>query len=106
MKTYALVFLVVMVSSTSKAGDMDNYKKYVALWYEAFDRHDPATLDRILSENWKESPSEPGTKPAGREDVKGMLVKLTTTFPAFNIIITDIIHTPTKLVALSTTPRP
>ena len=49
MKTYALVFLVVMVSSTAKAGDMDNYKKYVALWYEAFDRHDPATLDKILS---------------------------------------------------------
>ena len=102
MKTYALVFLVVMVSSTAKAGDMDNYKKYVALWYEAFDRHDPATLDRILSENWKESPSEPGTKPAGREDVKGMLVKLTTTFPDFRITIDDIIQEGNKVVVRST----
>ena len=78
------------------------YKKDVALWYEAFDKHDPAILDKILSENWSESPTEPGTKPAGREDVKGMLVKLTTTFPDFRIKIEDIIQEGNKVVVRST----
>jgi hypothetical protein len=40
----------------------------------------PPSSTRSLSENWYEYPSEPGTKPARREDVKGMLVKLTSTF--------------------------
>ena len=78
------------------------HEKNVSRWYEAFDTHDPAILDRILSDNWRESPFEPGTVPAGREDVKDMLVKLTTTFPDFRIRIDDVIQEGNKVVVRST----
>lgn len=62
MKKYLLAFLSVFLCSPIQAGDKNTYKQDVSLWYEAFDKHDPAILDKILSENWYESPSEPGTK--------------------------------------------
>ena len=68
-------------------------------------RHSTSTIppsSKILSENWTESPSEPGAKPVGREDVKGMLVRLTGTFPDFRIKIDDIIQEGNKVVVRST----
>ena len=102
MRVCLLAFLCCIPCSCTPAESTNMYKKDVALWYEAFDRHDPAILDKILSENWSESPTEPGTTPAGREDVKGMLVKLTTTFPDFRIKIEDIIQEGNKVVVRST----
>jgi steroid delta-isomerase-like uncharacterized protein len=81
---------------------MSRYKEDVALWYKAFDSHDAAILDTILSEQWQESPTQAGIKPAGREDVKRMLVMLTTTFPDFRIEIEDIIQEGQKVVVRST----
>ena len=102
MRIYFLAFLSCILCSCAPAETTTMYKKDVALWYEAFDKHDPAILDKILSENWYESPSEPGAKPAGREDIKAMLVKLTTTFPDFRIEIDDIIQEGNKVVVRST----
>ncbi|MGH8066616.1 MAG: ester cyclase [Candidatus Entotheonellia bacterium] len=102
MKASLLTFLGLILCSPAVAGEENMYKKDVALWYEAFDKHDPAILDKILHEDWQESPSEPGTRPAGREDVKRMLVKLTSTFPDFTIKIDDIIQEGNKVVVRST----
>jgi steroid delta-isomerase-like uncharacterized protein len=103
MKTYStVIFLSLILCSSLQAGDKNVHKKDVALWYEAFDMHDPTMLDKILSESWRESPSEPGSKPAGREDVKQMLVRLTSTFPDFRIKIEDIIEEGNKVVVRST----
>jgi hypothetical protein len=35
--------------------------KDVTQWYEAFDKHDPSLLDRILDENWVDIPAAPAS---------------------------------------------
>jgi steroid delta-isomerase-like uncharacterized protein len=102
MKLLLPSLVAVFLSSILQAADNTTYRKDVALWYKAFDKHAPAILDTILSENWYESPTEPGTKPAGREDVKRMLVALTSTFPDFAIKIEDIIQEGNKVVVRAT----
>src|SRR6266403_180065 len=49
--------------STDKKENMNNYKKDVPLWYEAFTKKDAALLDKILHETWVDIPSPPGTAP-------------------------------------------
>jgi hypothetical protein len=63
---------------------MNDYKKQATLWYEAFSRNEPTILDRILSEDWVDIPSLPGT-PAGPAGVKPLLARLKTTFPDLNL---------------------
>ena len=38
--------------STDKKENMNNYKKDVTLWYEAFTIKDAALLDKILHDTW------------------------------------------------------
>ncbi len=80
-----------------KKEDMNNYKKDVTLWYEAFTKKDPALLDRILDETWVDIPSPPGT-PAGPAGVKPLLTRLTTTFPDLKLTIEDILQDGNKVV--------
>jgi len=67
----SLLGLIVCLSTYAQGGntkrneDMNDYKKQATLWYEAFCKKDPAILDRILSEDWVDIPSPPGT-PADR----------------------------------------
>ena len=75
-------------------------KKNAPLWYDAFDKHDPTILDKILSETWHESPGETSDK-IGREDAKRLLVWLTTVFTDFRIRIDDIIQEGDKVVVRS-----
>jgi SnoaL-like polyketide cyclase len=72
-------------------------KKQVTLWYEAFSNNDPTILDRILSENWVDIPSPPGT-PTGPTGVKPLLASLKTTFPDLNLTIQDILQDGDKVV--------
>jgi hypothetical protein len=52
-------------------------KNVVVLWYEAFNRKDPALLDKILSESWMDIPPAPD-QPRGPADAKPLLAELTT----------------------------
>src|SRR5438034_10934196 len=70
--------------STDKKENMNNYKKDVTLWYEAFTKKDAALLDKILHETWVDIPSPPGTAP-GTAGVIRILVMLITTFHELNI---------------------
>ena len=83
--------------NTKKENKMNDYKKQATLWYEAFSKKDPAILDRILSEDWVDIPSPPGT-PAGPSGVKPLLAMLTTTFPDLNLTIKDILQDGNKVV--------
>ena len=74
--------------------------KDVALWYEAFNRKDPALLERILSENWVDIPPAPG-QPAGPEGAKQILVELTTAFPDLAIRIEDVLQDGNKVIVRS-----
>ena len=82
---------------TDRKTNINNYKKDVILWYEAFTNKDPALLDRILHETWVDIPSPPGT-PAGPEGVKPLLAVLTTTFPDLTLTIEDILQEGDKVV--------
>src|SRR6266566_4846430 len=77
--------------STDKKQNMNNYKKDVTLWYEAFTKKDAALLDKILHETWVDIPSPPGTAP-GPEGVKPLFTRLTTTFPDLKLTIEDILQ--------------
>jgi steroid delta-isomerase-like uncharacterized protein len=79
-----------------------NNKKEVEIWYESFNAKNAEMLKSVLEEKWIESPTEDGVKPADREAVLKMLVKLTSTFPDFKIVIEDIIAEGDKVVVRST----
>jgi steroid delta-isomerase-like uncharacterized protein len=74
--------------------------KDVTLWYEAFNKNDPALLDRILSEQWVDIPPAPG-QPAGPEGAKQILVELTTAFPDLKIRIEEILQDGNKVIVRS-----
>ena len=105
MKIYLLTLLCFVASSlanaedknSNKKEDMNNYKKEVTLWYEAFTKKDPALLDRILHETWVDIPAPPGT-PAGPEGAKPLLAQLTSTFPDLKLTIKDILQDGNKVV--------
>ena len=83
--------------STDKKQNMNNYKKNVTLWYEAFTKKDAALLDKILHETWVDIPSPPGTAP-GPEGVKPLFARLITTFPDLTLTIEDILQDGNKVV--------
>ena len=74
--------------------------KDVTLWYEAFNRKDPALLHRILSEKWVDIPPAPG-QPAGPEGAKQILVELTTAFPDLTIRIEEVLQDGNKVIVRS-----
>ena len=74
--------------------------KDVTLWYQAFNRNDPALLDRILSEKWIDIPPAPG-QPAGPEGAKQILVELTAVFPDLKIKIEEILQDGDKVIVRS-----
>ena len=74
--------------------------KDVALWYQAFDRNDPALLDRILSEEWVEIPPAPG-QPAGPNGAKQILAELRTAFPDMTIKIQEVLRDGNKVIVRS-----
>ena len=109
MKTHLLITLGLILCSyiygqnanTKTKEDMNDYKKAATLWYEAFSKGDPTILDRILSEDWVDIPSSPGT-PSGPTGVKPLLTRLRITFPDLNLTIKDILQDGNKVVVRST----
>jgi steroid delta-isomerase-like uncharacterized protein len=101
MRTSLLTLLCFILCSYAHAEDMNMYKKDVTLWYEAFNKKNPALLDSILSENWVDIPAAPG-QPPGREGAKHLLVDLTTTFPDLKVMIEETLQEGNKVVVRST----
>lgn len=108
-RAHLLILLGSLLGSPTQAqdrsahakGDMNDYKKIVTLWYEAFTRKDPALLDRILSESWVDIPAPPD-QPTGPRGAKPLLAQLTTTFPDLNLRIEDILQDGDKVVVRAT----
>jgi len=88
---------VVSSSAFGQGGDM---KADVILWYEAFNRKDPALLERVLSEKWVDIPPAPN-QPPGVEGAKQILVDLTTAFPDLRIRIEDVLQDGNKVIVRS-----
>ena len=100
MRTYAVASLLFVLSSCSQREDMQNYKKDVTIWYEAFNTKDPRLVDSILSEDWEDIPAAPG-QPAGREGMKHLIAQLTTTFPDLKVTNHDILQDGNKVTVRS-----
>jgi len=101
-RAYGLIVLCFLLSSCVQTGatrkdDISSYKKDVAVWYEAFNRKDPALLDTILSEHWVDIPAPPD-QPAGPAGAKPLLVWLTTTFPDLNLTLKDVLQDGDKVI--------
>ena len=79
---------------------MDDYKKDVTIWYDAFNTKDPRLVDRILSEDWVDIPAAPG-QPPGREGMKHLIVQLTATFPDLKVTNEEILQEGNKVIVRS-----
>jgi hypothetical protein len=64
MKTILLIVLGSILSFAVSAQDRSTVMKDVNLWYDAFNKKDPAQLTQILSQSWVDIPAAPGL-PAG-----------------------------------------
>jgi steroid delta-isomerase-like uncharacterized protein len=95
-----LTLLCSILCSCAQAEKMNTNKRDVALWYEAFDKNDPALLDRILSDTWVDIPAPP-SQPAGPNGAKQLLTELTTAFPDLRITTKEIIQDGDKVVVRS-----
>lgn len=79
---------------------MDDNKKDVTIWYDAFNTKDPRLVDRILSEDWVDIPAAPG-QPPGREGMKHLIVQLTTSFPDLKVTNEEILQEGNKVIVRS-----
>jgi len=95
-----LALLALILCSSAAAQEGSSPMKDVTLWYEAFNRKDPALLHRILSEKWVDIPPAPG-QPAGPEGAKQILVELTTAFPDLTIRIEEVLQDGNKVIVRS-----
>ena len=100
MRKILLAALKLVLCTSAFAQTPDTMKKDVSLFYEAFNRNDPALLDRILDQRWVEIPPAPG-QPPGPEGAKQILVELTTAFPDLKLTIQEILQDGSKVVVRS-----
>ena len=99
MKRFLAVLALILCTSAlgqERSGPMRD----VTLWYQAFDRNDPALLDRILSEKWVEIPPAPG-QPPGPKGAKQTLAELRTAFPDMTIKIQEVLQDRNKVIVRS-----
>lgn len=99
MKRVLAVLSFILCSSAFGQGSSD-MKNDVILWYEAFNRKDPALLERVLSEKWVDIPPAPN-QPPGPEGAKQILVELTTAFPDLKIKVEDVLQDGNKVIVRS-----
>lgn len=100
MRTYSVAALCFLLCSCSAREDMQNYRKDVTIWYEAFNTKDPQLIDTIVSEDWDDIPLAPG-QPAGREGMKHLVAQLTTIFPDLKVTNLDILQDGNKVAVRS-----
>jgi steroid delta-isomerase-like uncharacterized protein len=100
MKKYFLSLLPLLFWSHAYADNKDTDIKTATLWYEAFNRNDPALLDQVLSKTWVDIPPAPG-QPSGPEGAKQILTELTTAFPDLSIKIQEVLQDGNKVIVRS-----
>jgi steroid delta-isomerase-like uncharacterized protein len=97
---HLLVALALILCASAHAQDRSSLMKDVTLWYEAFNRNDPALLERVLSEKWVDIPPAPG-QPAGPGRREAILAELTTAFPDLTIRIEEVLQDGNKVIVRS-----
>jgi len=86
---------------TGAAMAQDNYKEKIRIFYETFNKNDPALLDQIIAEDWVHIPAAPGEEP-GREGFKKLIPGFAATFKDGDLKIEDIVQEGNKVAVRST----
>lgn len=97
---WLMALMALSLGSSALADERSTHVRDVTQWYEAFDKHVPALLDRILDENWVDIPAAPG-QPPGPEGAKRILEELTTSFPDLKVTVREILQDGSKVVVRS-----
>lgn len=96
----AALFTLLGPIMFADAADRNTHKTMAMLWYQAFNKNDPALLDKVLSETWADIPPAPN-QPPGPAGAKQILAELTKAFPDLKIAIHDILHDGNKVTVRS-----
>jgi len=99
--TMALAAAATLSLFSGAAMAQDNYKEKIRIFYETFNKADPALLDQIIAEDWVNVPVNPGQGP-GREGFKQMIPGFAATFADGNLMIEDIVQEGNKVAVRST----
>jgi steroid delta-isomerase-like uncharacterized protein len=100
IKKYLPIMVCLILCLPVHAQDRSTIMKDVTLWYEAFNKKDPALVKTILSESWVDIPAAPG-QPPGPKGVAQLLDELTTIFPDFKVTPAEILQDGNKVIVRS-----
>jgi steroid delta-isomerase-like uncharacterized protein len=100
MKKYLPIMVGLILCLPVHAQDRSTIMKDVTLWYEAFNKKDPALVETILSESWVDIPAAPG-QPPGPKGVAQLIDELTTIFPDFKVTPAEILQDGNKVIVRS-----
>ena len=96
----AALFILLGPLMSASAADRNSQKSLVMLWYQAFDQHNPALLDNVLSEAWTDIPPAPN-QPLGPAGAKQILAELTEALPDLKIVVLDMLQDGNKVTVRS-----
>jgi steroid delta-isomerase-like uncharacterized protein len=100
MTKYLLIALGMILCGLVHGQERSTAVKDVAIWYQAFNKRDPALAQTIMSEDWIDIPAAPG-QPSGRKGVEFILDDLAKTFPDFRITPAEILRDGNKVIVRS-----
>jgi steroid delta-isomerase-like uncharacterized protein len=100
MKKYVLIAMGLMLCLPAHGQQKSTAMNNVAIWYDIFNKREPALAQQVVSENWIDIPAAPG-QPSGRKGVEFIFDDLSRTFPDFTIIPAEILQDGNKVVVRS-----
>jgi steroid delta-isomerase-like uncharacterized protein len=100
MKKYMLIAMGLMLCLPAHGQQRSIVVNDVAVWYDIFNKREPALAQQIISEDWIDIPAAPG-QPSGRKGVEFILNDLFRTFPDFTITPAEILRDGNKVVVRS-----
>jgi steroid delta-isomerase-like uncharacterized protein len=100
MKKYVLIAMGLMLCLPAHGQQKSTAMNNVAVWYDIFNKREPALAQQVVSEDWIDIPAAPG-QPSGRKGVEFILDDLSRAFPDFTIIPAEILRDGNKVVVRS-----
>lgn len=88
-------------ASCTDKGTPEANTALVKTFYAALDKHQPDLLDKVLDEQWIDTPAAPG-QGAGRAGMKGAMAGYYATFPDFRVVNADFVAQDGKVLVRST----
>lgn len=100
MQKYLLIAVGLILCLPAYGQERNAVMSDVTIWYDAFNKHDAALAQQVMSEDWVDIPAAPG-QPAGRAGVQFILDDLTRSFPDFTITPAEILRDGNKVMVRS-----